>query len=102
MTNTAFSAEDLSKAFAPLVAIMRPFMRNPERGADTAVYLAISPDVEGVTGRYFADRKLKRSNESSFDTTATAQCGRSAPTSSGSRATRAPPRPAPLAPTAIR
>ena len=32
MTNTAFSAEDPSRVFAPLVAVMRPFMRSPERG----------------------------------------------------------------------
>ena len=73
MTNTAFSAEDPSRVFAPLVAIMRPFMRSPERGAETAVYLASSPDVEGVTGRYFADRKAKRSSESSYDTIAAAR-----------------------------
>ena len=40
VTNTSFSAEDPARAFAPLVAIMRPFMRSPERGADTVVYLA--------------------------------------------------------------
>jgi len=68
MTNTSFSAEDPARAFAPIVAIMRPFMRSPERGADTAVYLASAPDVEPVTGRYFADRKVKTSNKSSYDT----------------------------------
>ena len=35
----------------------KPFMRTPEQGADTLVWLASSPDVEGVTGRYFSDRK---------------------------------------------
>jgi hypothetical protein len=30
-----------------------PFMISPERGARTSVYLASSPEVEGVTGRYF-------------------------------------------------
>ena len=57
MTNTAFSAEDPSRVFAPLVAVMRPFMASPERGADTPVYLASSPDAEGVTGQYFANRR---------------------------------------------
>jgi retinol dehydrogenase 14 len=68
VTNTAFSAEDPARAFAPLVAIMRPFMKSPERGADTAVYLASAPAVEGVSGRYFVDRKAKASNKSSYDT----------------------------------
>ena len=68
MTRTAFSAEDPARALAPLVALMRPFMRSPERGADTVVYLASSPAVEGVSGRYFADRKAKASSKASSDT----------------------------------
>ncbi len=59
MTNTAFSAEDPSRVFAPLVVVLRPFMKSPERGADTPVYLASSPDVEGVSGRYFANQAEK-------------------------------------------
>lgn len=35
----------------------KPFMRTPEQGADTLIWLASSREVEGVTGRYFADRK---------------------------------------------
>ena len=73
MTNTGFSAEDPARAFAPLVAILRPFMRSPERGADTAVYLASSPEVEGVTGRYFSDRKARKSSKSSYDGATTAR-----------------------------
>ncbi len=67
ITNTAFSAEDPSRAFAPLVAVMRPFMKSPARGADTPVFLASSPDAEGITGRYFANRKAKSSSASSYD-----------------------------------
>jgi NAD(P)-dependent dehydrogenase (short-subunit alcohol dehydrogenase family) len=73
MTNTSFSAEDPSRAFAPLVMVMRPFMKKPERGADTPVYLASSPAAEGITGQYFANREAKRSNESSYDTAAAAR-----------------------------
>ena len=36
------------------------FMRTPERGAATGVWLATSPDVAGVSGRYFADEREKR------------------------------------------
>jgi NAD(P)-dependent dehydrogenase (short-subunit alcohol dehydrogenase family) len=73
MTNTAFSAEDPSRVFAPLVAVMRPFMKNPERGADTPVYLASSPDAEGVSGRYFANQAAKKSNPASYDPATTAR-----------------------------
>ncbi len=35
--------------------VARLFARSPERGAQTSIYLATSPEVEGVTGLYFAD-----------------------------------------------
>lgn len=40
---------------------------SPEEGAQTSIYLATSPDVEGVTGNYFAKSKPKKSSESSYD-----------------------------------
>ncbi len=73
LTNTAFSGEDPARAFAPVVALLRPFMRSPERGADTAVYLASSAEVEGVSGRFFAYRKARESNKSSYDPAITAR-----------------------------
>jgi len=73
MTNTAFSAEDPSRSMAPIVFAARPFMKSPRKGADTAVYLASSPEVEGVTGRYFANRKTKKSHDSSYDAITTAR-----------------------------
>lgn len=73
MTNTAFSAEDPARKMAPIVFAARPFMRSPEKGADTAVYLASSPEVEGVTGEYFFNRKTKKSGASSYDTDVTAR-----------------------------
>ena len=76
MTNTAFSAEDPSRVFAPLVVILRPFMKSPERGADTPVYLASSPDVEGVSGRYFANQTAKKSSAASYDGATTARLWR--------------------------
>ena len=33
------------------------FMRSPEEGADTLIWLSSSPEVEGVSGKYFANRK---------------------------------------------
>jgi hypothetical protein len=39
-----------------------------EKGAATAIYLASSPDVEGVTGKYFANCKAVRSAKLSYDT----------------------------------
>ena len=75
MTNTAFSAEDPSRAFAPSPSCVRSW-RSPNRGADTPVYLASSPEAEGLTGQYFAKHEPKRSNPASYDTATTARLWR--------------------------
>jgi NAD(P)-dependent dehydrogenase (short-subunit alcohol dehydrogenase family) len=36
------------------------FLKSPEEGARTSLYLACSPEVEGVTGRYFAKCRERR------------------------------------------
>lgn len=41
---------------------------SPEKGARTPIYLASSPEVEGVTGKYFANQKEARSSKLSYDT----------------------------------
>ena len=43
------------------------FMKSPDDGARTQVYLASSPAVEGVTGKYFIDSKEARSSDASHD-----------------------------------
>jgi NAD(P)-dependent dehydrogenase (short-subunit alcohol dehydrogenase family) len=47
----------------------KPFMRFPEGGADTIIYLASSPEVEEMTGRYLMDRKVVSSFEEPHDET---------------------------------
>ncbi len=54
----------------PLYAVMKPFLTTPEDGAQTSIYLASSPDVEGVTGKYFINRKEANSSPESYDETA--------------------------------
>ncbi len=51
-----------------IVRLFTIFMRTPEKGADTIIWLASSPEVEGVSGGYFIDRKEKPSNPASYDT----------------------------------
>jgi NAD(P)-dependent dehydrogenase (short-subunit alcohol dehydrogenase family) len=45
----------------------RLFGKKPEDGAATSIYLAASPEVEGVTGKYFVDCKEIPSSPSSQD-----------------------------------
>jgi NAD(P)-dependent dehydrogenase (short-subunit alcohol dehydrogenase family) len=41
--------------------------RTPAQGADTLTYLATSPEVEGVTGQFYFERRPLRSSPASYD-----------------------------------
>jgi NAD(P)-dependent dehydrogenase (short-subunit alcohol dehydrogenase family) len=53
--------------FSFLGNIFRLFLVSPERGAETPVYLASSPEVEGVTGKYYDHTREKQSSTESYD-----------------------------------
>ena len=46
--------------FGFMFALAAPFMLTPEKGARTQIWLASSPEVEGVTGKYFAKCREKK------------------------------------------
>jgi len=48
-------------------ALTRPFMKSAKEGAQTAIYLASSPDVDGVSGKYFENKSPKNSSDESND-----------------------------------
>jgi retinol dehydrogenase 14 len=73
VVSTGFGAEDPSRIFKVVVLLVRPFMKTPQQGAATSIYLASSPEVAGVSGRYFANKKSRRSNKSSYDIGMTAR-----------------------------
>ena len=39
------------------VKLLRPLLLSEDKGAETSIHLATSPDVEGVTGKYFIKKK---------------------------------------------
>ena len=43
-----------------LIRVLSVFFRSPDRGAQTSIFLASSPQVEGVSGKYFSDCKERR------------------------------------------
>ena len=49
------------------ITIARPFMLSPERGADTIVYLASSPDVAAKTGGYYVKREPREPSAAARD-----------------------------------
>ncbi len=46
------------------LALVRPFARTPERGAETGLYLACDPGLAGRRGEYFQDRRATRAASS--------------------------------------
>ncbi len=59
---------DFPRFFKYLYKLSRPLQKSPARGAETSIYLASSPEVEGITGRYFVDKKIAPSSPESHDT----------------------------------
>ncbi|MFZ4816813.1 MAG: SDR family oxidoreductase [Phototrophicaceae bacterium] len=49
--------------------LARPFEMSPEQGAQTIIYLASSPEVDGITGRYYAKKKPLKSSPQTYDST---------------------------------
>jgi NAD(P)-dependent dehydrogenase (short-subunit alcohol dehydrogenase family) len=52
------------KYFFPFISL---FVKSPKRGAKTPIYCASSPDIEGVSGKYFKNRKESKSVKASYD-----------------------------------
>jgi NAD(P)-dependent dehydrogenase (short-subunit alcohol dehydrogenase family) len=54
-----------------LLPLLRPFFISPEKGADTIVYLASSPEVANTNGGYFVKRKITDPSAAARDDAAT-------------------------------
>jgi NAD(P)-dependent dehydrogenase (short-subunit alcohol dehydrogenase family) len=50
-----------------LIPVLRPFFISPDKGADTIVYLASSPEVADTTGAYFVKRKIAEPSAAARD-----------------------------------
>lgn len=53
-----------------LVRIGSPFMMSAQRSAKAVIYLATSPELNGVSGKFFSKGKEARSSEQSYDAAA--------------------------------
>ena len=73
MVSTSFGAEDPAAVQRLFIPFLRPFMKTPAQGAATSIHLASAPELEQVTGRYFANSKPKKSSERSYDEAAAAR-----------------------------
>jgi retinol dehydrogenase 14 len=73
VVSTSFGAEDPATVQRIFIPFLRVFMKTPAQGAATSIHLASAPDLEQVTGRYFANSKLERSSKPSYDEAAAAR-----------------------------
>jgi NAD(P)-dependent dehydrogenase (short-subunit alcohol dehydrogenase family) len=66
-----FVSTGFAKNNGPIVRLamnlIGSFARQPDEGAATTIYLASSPDIEGVTGKYFEDKQEVESDPNSYD-----------------------------------
>jgi len=65
-------ATDMWRTNFPIIGpalkwVMSLFALSPEEGADNSIYLASSPEVEGVTGKYFIEREPAQSSAASYN-----------------------------------
>jgi NAD(P)-dependent dehydrogenase (short-subunit alcohol dehydrogenase family) len=58
---------DLSTLGRFMYRLVKPFFLSPEKGAETSIFLASSPEVEGVTGKYFVKKRAVTSSPESYD-----------------------------------
>ncbi|MCY3779135.1 MAG: SDR family oxidoreductase [Chloroflexi bacterium] len=47
--------------------LQKLFAISPQKGAETLVYLASSPDAAGISGKYWNEKQQKRSSDISYD-----------------------------------
>jgi len=73
VVNSSFGAEDPRGIQRLIIPFARPFMKTPAQGSATSIHLSSAPDLEQVTGRYFANSKPKRSSKRSYDEAAAAR-----------------------------
>ena len=58
----------VNRWLTPLInPVMQRIGRTPLEGAQTSIYLATSPEVEGVTSKYYTDKRPVRSSAVSYD-----------------------------------
>jgi len=73
VVSTSFGAEDPATVQRVFIPFLRPLMKTPAQGAAMSIQLASAPDLDHVTGRYFANSKPKKSSERSYHLAAAAR-----------------------------
>jgi len=67
VVRTRFGQNDASRARKLMFRMFGPLLKSPEKGAETSIYLASSPEIKGANGEYFVNCKPKQSAVISYD-----------------------------------
>jgi NAD(P)-dependent dehydrogenase (short-subunit alcohol dehydrogenase family) len=78
VVRTSFGAEDPAVVQRLFIPFLLHFMKTPAQGAATSIHLASAPDLEHVTGRFFANSKPKSSSKTATTRPPRPGSGRSA------------------------
>src|SRR5665213_1579664 len=73
VVRTNFGVEDQAWYFTLMSRVVYPLLKTPAQGARTSIYLASSPDVDGVTGQFFINRRPKAAKKVAYDPDMTAR-----------------------------
>ena len=60
-------AEDANWMMKLFYWIGSPFMRSPQSGAETSIYLATADEIKGTSGKYFRNKKMATPASIAFD-----------------------------------
>lgn len=66
-TSTAFGQKGAGPVARMLLKFVSSLFSSPEKGAQTSIYLASSPEVETITGKYFVKNTPRRSSALSYN-----------------------------------
>ncbi len=64
---TNFGRSDGGTVRKAIYRMFSIFAKNAKKGAETSIYLAASPEVEAINGKYFSNCKPKKSSKISYD-----------------------------------
>jgi NAD(P)-dependent dehydrogenase (short-subunit alcohol dehydrogenase family) len=67
LTSTGFGKNNPGFLMKIMGVVIPLIGRSPEKGAETSIYLASSPEVESITGKYFVDCKVTQPSPQAAD-----------------------------------
>ncbi|MFX1409708.1 MAG: SDR family oxidoreductase [Promethearchaeota archaeon] len=62
-----FTRTNIGRDYSVFIRPFTKLSKNPKKGAETSIHLATSPELEGITGKYFIKSQQARSSKDSYN-----------------------------------